>query len=132
MDDVDENAVIVNALQRRAAVVLQKEALARNQAVAFTLAERLWRAGLTEAPPGELQYVMHPWVVDNAKLKAAGWRPAHSNDEALAQSLEAHRPWVALGRARIRKDDLAKGAAATLGVVGAMAVARRAKKRRGS
>jgi nucleoside-diphosphate-sugar epimerase len=101
------------------------------EAVAFSLAERLWKVGLTEAPPGELQYVMHPWVIDNAKLKAAGWTPAHTNEEALADSLEAHRPWVALGRARVRKDDLAKGAAATLGVVGAMALVRRSRKKRG-
>jgi nucleoside-diphosphate-sugar epimerase len=100
------------------------------EAVAFSLAERLWRVGLTEAPPGELQYVMHPWVIDNAKLKAAGWQPRHTNEAALAASLEAHRPWVALGRARVRKDDLAKGAAATLGVVGAMALVRRSRKRK--
>jgi len=100
------------------------------EAVAFSLAERLWRAGLTEAPPGELNFVMHPWVVDNAKLKAAGWRPAYTNEDALAEMLEAHRPWVALGRARVRKDDLAKGAAATLGVIGAMALVRRARKKR--
>jgi nucleoside-diphosphate-sugar epimerase len=101
------------------------------EAVAFSLAERLWRIGVSEAPPGELNYLMHPWVVDNSALKAAGWAPAHTNQEALAETLEAHRPWVALGRARVRKDDLAKGAAATLGVVGAMALVRRARKKRG-
>jgi nucleoside-diphosphate-sugar epimerase len=102
------------------------------EAVAFSLAERLWKLGVSEAPPGELEYFMHPWVVDNAKLKAAGWTPAHTNEDALAATLEAHRPWVALGRARLRKDDLAKGAAATLGVVGAMALVRRARKKRGA
>lgn len=100
------------------------------EAVAFSLAERLWRVGLTEAPPGELHYVMHPWVVDNAKLKEAGWAPRHSNRDALLETLEAHRPWVSVGRARVRKDDLARGAAATLGVIGAMALVRRARKRR--
>ena len=100
------------------------------EAVAFSLAERLWRIGLSEGPPGELKYLMHPWVVDNAKLKAAGWRPWHTNADALAETLEAHKPWVALGRARVRKDDLAKGAAATLGVVGAMALVRRSRKKR--
>jgi nucleoside-diphosphate-sugar epimerase len=100
------------------------------EAVAFSLAERMWKVGLTEAPPGELHYVMHPWVVDNAKLRAVGWAPAHSNRDALLETLESHRPWVSLGRARMRKDDLAKGAAATLGVVGAMALVRRSRKRR--
>ncbi len=101
------------------------------EAVAFTLAERLWRLGVTEAPPGELNYVMHPWVVDNTKLKAAGWRPLHTNSDALAETLEAQRPWVALGRARVRKDDLAKGAAATVGLVSAMALVRRSRRKRG-
>lgn len=100
------------------------------EAVAFSLAERLWKVGLTEAPPGELHFVMHPWVIDNTKLRSAGWAPAHSNRDVLISTLEAHRPWVSLGRARVRKDDLAKGAAATLGVVGAMALVRRSRKRR--
>lgn len=102
------------------------------EAVAFSLAERMWRIGLSEGPPGELKYLMHPWVVDNTKLKAAGWRPLHTNADALIETLEAHRPWIALGRARVRKDDLAKGAAATLGVVGAMALVRRSRKKRGA
>jgi nucleoside-diphosphate-sugar epimerase len=102
------------------------------EAVAFSLAERMWRIGLSEGPPGELKYLMHPWVVDNAKLKAAGWRPRHTNTDALVETIEAHRSWIALGRARVRKDDLAKGAAATLGVVGAMALMRHARKKRGA
>ena len=99
------------------------------EAVAFSMAERLWRRGLTTAPPGELHYVMHPWVVDNAKLRAAGWEPKHSNRETLLEGLEAHRNWVSVGRARMRKDSLAKGAAATLGAVGAMALVKRARRR---
>jgi nucleoside-diphosphate-sugar epimerase len=100
------------------------------EAVAFSLAERMWRLGLTTAPPGELHFVMHPWVVDSARLRVAGWAPGHTNADVLRETLEAHRPWLAVGRARVRKDDLAKGAAATLGVVGAMALARRSRKRK--
>ncbi len=99
------------------------------EAVAFSLAERLWKVGVAEAPPGELHFVMHPWVVDNAALKAAGWVPRHGNRDTLTAAMEAHRPWIAVGRARMRKDDLAKGAAATLGVVGAMALVRRSRKK---
>ncbi|MEX2554526.1 MAG: SDR family oxidoreductase [Actinomycetota bacterium] len=99
------------------------------EAVAFSLAERLWKLGISQAPPGELHFVMHPWVVDNAKLKRAGWSPRHTNRDALLEAIESHRPWIAVGRARMRKDDLAKGAAATLGVVGAMALVRKARKR---
>lgn len=100
------------------------------EAVAFSMAERLWRTGLTTAPPGELHYVMHPWVIDNARLRAAGWTPQHTNAEALRAAVEARRNWIALGRARLRKDSLAKGAAATLGAVAAMAVLRRTRRRR--
>jgi nucleoside-diphosphate-sugar epimerase len=99
------------------------------EAVAFSMAERMWRGGITTAPPGELHYVMHPWVVDNARLRAAGWAPAHTNRETLLEGLEAHRNWISVGRARMRKDSLAKGAAATLGAVGAMALVRRARRR---
>jgi nucleoside-diphosphate-sugar epimerase len=99
------------------------------EAVAFSLAERLWKLGISQAPPGELHFVMHPWVVDNAKLRRAGWSPRYTNRDALFEAMEAHRPWIAVGRARMRKDDLAKGAAATLGLVGAMELVRRARKK---
>ena len=102
------------------------------EAVAFSMAERLWKTGLTTAPPGELHYLMHPWVVDSSKLRAAGWAPRYSNREALLETIESHRNWISVGRARVRKDSLAKGAAATLGAVGAMALVRRARKRSGS
>jgi len=102
------------------------------EAVAFSMAERLWKTGLTTAPPGELHYLMHPWVVDSSKLRAAGWSPRYSNREALLETIESHRNWITVGRARVRKDSLAKGAAATLGAVGAMALVRRARKRSGS
>jgi nucleoside-diphosphate-sugar epimerase len=108
--------------------ITRKKRLELPETLAFSLAERMWRTGLSEAPPGELNYLMHPWVVDASKLKQAGWTPAHSNDAVLRETIESHRPWIALGRARVRKDGLAKGAAATLGVVGAMALLRRKRR----
>jgi hypothetical protein len=67
------------------------------------LAERIvratWSTGLGDAPPSVLPYLTHPWVVDNERLKAAGWKPSHSNDEALllATPIEDHSivPWLA-------------------------------------
>jgi nucleoside-diphosphate-sugar epimerase len=99
------------------------------EAVAFSMAERLWRTGLAVAPPGELHYVMHPWVIRNTKLRDAGWEPRYSNRDALAETLAAHRRWVTVGRARVRKDSVAKGTAATLGAIGAMALVRRARRK---
>ncbi len=98
------------------------------ESVAFGMADRLWRSGLTLAPPGELHYVMHPWVVDNAKLRAAGWSPRHHNADTLTEALDAHRHWISMGAARMRKDSFAKGAAATLGAIGALALVRRARR----
>lgn len=98
------------------------------EAIAFSMAELLWRTGLTAAPPGELHYVMHPFVMDTSVLRAAGFEPKHTNREALVEGLEAHRNWITLGRARVRKDSLAKGAAATLGALGAMALVRRSRR----
>lgn len=110
------------------ATLAQRRRIELPEAVAFSIAERLWNAGLTVSPPGELHYVMHPWVVDNAKLRAAGWTPQFSNSEALVEAMEVHRRWVAVGRARMRKESAAKGAAATLGAVAALLAARRARR----
>ena len=43
----------------------------------------LWSSGLGDAPPSILPYFVHPWVVANDRLEAAGWKPRHSNDEAI-------------------------------------------------
>ncbi|MFA5891363.1 MAG: SDR family oxidoreductase [Actinomycetota bacterium] len=98
------------------------------EAVAFSIAERLWRAGLTVSPPGELHYIMHPWVVDNSKLRAAGWTPQFSNKQALLEAMEVHGRWVAIGRARVRKESAAKGTAVTLGAAAALLAMRRARR----
>jgi UDP-glucose 4-epimerase len=55
--------------------------------VPYELAERFlaatWSSGLGDAPPSVLPYLVHPWVIANDRLKAAGWKPRHSNDEAI-------------------------------------------------
>ncbi|MBI4728624.1 MAG: SDR family oxidoreductase [Acidobacteria bacterium] len=110
--------------------LLGKKQVELPEAVAFEIAERLWRLGLTLSPAAELHYTMHPWVLDNSKLKAAGWRPRHGNRETLLEAYETLRPWVSLGAMRARREDLVRGAAATLGVVSAAALLRRARRRR--
>lgn len=102
-------------------------------AIAFGAASRLHRLGLTPSPAGDLAYTMHPWVVSGSKLYEAGWRPKWSNEEVLAVLLEEveGRNSVA-GRRLGRKDATTLGAAgATVALVGAAAVVRRARKRRG-
>jgi nucleoside-diphosphate-sugar epimerase len=68
-----------------------------------------WKFGLTPTPPGVVAYLANPWVVANDRLRAAGWDPQNTNEEAYVSS---HRPtgWAALsGR---RRQEVA------LGVVG--------------
>ena len=58
-----------------------------------------WSTGLGDAPPEVLPYLVHPWVVANDRLKHAGWKPQHSNDEALLLATGAPdaglMPWIA-------------------------------------
>jgi len=110
--------------------IVNKRPLELPEPVAFSLADRLWKAGISESPPGELHYLMHPWVMSNDRLRAQGWSPRHSNGGTLREALDAHRAWVSVGKARVRKSDIARGAAATIGAVGAMALVRRSRKRR--
>lgn len=46
---------------------------------------KLWRGG---APPGARAYVEHSWVIAGDKLRATGWRPEYSSEEALVVSDE--------------------------------------------
>ncbi|WP_424211874.1 SDR family oxidoreductase [Streptomyces sp. BI20] len=102
-------------------------------AVALGAAARLHRIGLTPSPAGDLAYTMHPWVVSVSRLYAAGWRPRRTNEEVLAELLQevSGRHTVA-GRRLGRKDATAAGAAgATVALLGAAAVVRAARRRRG-
>lgn len=102
------------------------------QPVAFAVLDRLWTLGLAEAPPGMLHYVMHPWVVSIDKLAEAGWRPSKTNREILIEAAERSRGHVRIGRTRVRRADVVRGAVAGVGVIGAVAAARRGLRRRAS
>ena len=47
-----------------------------------------WRLGLTDAPPTVVPYTVYPWVIANDRLRAMGWTPAHSNEEAYVAGYE--------------------------------------------
>jgi nucleoside-diphosphate-sugar epimerase len=53
---------------------------------------RVWASGLGDIPPAVVPYLVHPWVVANDRLKAAGWRPQHSNEEAIVEAVDALPP----------------------------------------
>lgn len=102
------------------------------EGLALGAAERLHRLGLTPAPASDLAYVSHPWVVSSAKLLAAGWRPVYDNVtacEVLATDVAGRH--AALGRRIGRRETATMGAAgATVALLGAAAVVRRARRRR--
>lgn len=102
----------------------------------FSTAQRLHRLGLTPAPATDLHYVVYPWVIDCASLRAAGWKPAWTNEAALAHLLELREGRHAVvGRRLSGKDATITAAAGTVAVIGTAATAaivRRARRKRRS
>jgi hypothetical protein len=88
---------------------------------------------MSAATAGELHYHMHPWVLDNARLRAAGWVPTRSSAEAFAEAGRQVPAGVRVGGVQVRRGDAYRGAAAGLALLGAIALARRqAQTRRAS
>ncbi|RJL33520.1 NAD-dependent epimerase/dehydratase family protein [Bailinhaonella thermotolerans] len=97
----------------------------------FGTAQRLHRLGVTPAPATDLHYVVYPWVVDPATLRAAGWKPAWTNEAALSELLALREGKHALvGRRVSGKDATLTAAGATVAVIGTAAIVRRARRRR--
>ena len=70
------------------------------EAVAARTLRTLWKSGLGEVPPQVLPYLVHSWVIANDRLRAAGWEPKYSSEEALLLSgdpdaARSSLPWVA-------------------------------------
>ncbi|GAA2602360.1 NAD-dependent epimerase/dehydratase family protein [Actinomadura fulvescens] len=101
-------------------------------AVTFGMAQRLHRLGMTPAPATDLHYVTYPWVVDGARLRAAGWKPAYDNATALRVLMDegAGRHAVVGRRVGGKEATMATAAGATVAAIGAAAAIRRARKRR--
>jgi len=100
--------------------------------VAFGTAERLHRLGVTPAGSSDLQFLVHPWVVQATRLPAAGWSPAYDNEAALGVAVAESSGRLAIGGHRLGRRDAAAGAAvgATVALVGTAALVRRARRRR--
>jgi nucleoside-diphosphate-sugar epimerase len=58
-----------------------------------------WRAGLGDVPPGVVPYLMHPWVVSNDRLRALGWVPRHTNEQAITDGIASLGPPPSRARA---------------------------------
>ena len=88
-----------------------------------------WRVDPRSAPPGLLPYTTHPWVVANDRLKAAGWAPTFSNEEAY---VAGHRPtpWATVSPQRRQEIALAGLGAVVLALIaGVVAILRRSSRR---
>jgi UDP-glucose 4-epimerase len=54
------------------------------------LAKLLWTLRVSETPPGQIAFAVHPWVVSNEKLKReTGWSPRHTTQEAFDVTMRA-------------------------------------------
>jgi nucleoside-diphosphate-sugar epimerase len=76
-----------------------------------------FRYGFGPTPPELVPYTLHPWVVANDGLRAAGWTPTVSSEEACVEAHEVG-PWARLSPGR--RQELALGAAG-VGVAGVVA-----------
>jgi len=70
--------------------------------------------------PGLRANLQHPWVIANDKLKAIGWEPEFSNEEAYVAGYQASR---LDGVTSKRRQEIALGAAGAAVVAGAFGVA---------
>jgi nucleoside-diphosphate-sugar epimerase len=73
-----------------------------------------WRFQRGPIPPGLRSYTREPWLVANDRLKAEGWRPTVTNEQAYVEGTEA-RWWTMITPKR--RQEL------TLGAMGVLAVA---------
>ena len=96
--------------------------------VAVRLAGFRWRAGIGPTPPELLPYTVHPWVVANDRLKADGWVPTSTNEEAF---VAAHRaaPWATLSPRRRQEIALGVAGSALLGALAGTAALVRRRRR---
>lgn len=88
------------------------------------------RLGPRAAHPGLAPYVTHPWVVANDRLRAEGWVPRSTNEEAF---VAGHRPapWATVSPRRRQELALAVTGVVGLGALaGVIALVRRALRRR--
>jgi nucleoside-diphosphate-sugar epimerase len=98
----------------------------------FGTAQRLHRLGVTPAPAIDLRYVVYPWVVDCAALRAAGWRPQFDNAAALRVLLDQRNGRHAVAGRRIARTEVtvtAAGATVAAAAIGTAAIVRRARRR---
>lgn len=89
--------------------------------VADLVAALRWRFQRGPIPPGLLGYTRSPWLVANDRLRATGWRPTVTNEQAYVEGTE-ERWWTMITPKR--RQELALGALVVGGVVGILTLLR--------
>jgi UDP-glucose 4-epimerase len=57
----------------------------------WRLASVMWRLRLSETPPGNMHFAIHPWIVSSEKLKReTGWWPRYSSRQTFEITMRAH------------------------------------------
>jgi nucleoside-diphosphate-sugar epimerase len=98
--------------------------------VAATVAAWRWRFQRGPIPPGLRSYTRDPWLVANDRLKAQGWRPTVTNEQAYVEGTEA-RWWTMITPKRRQELTLGATAVALLAaVVGVVSLVRWLRRRR--
>lgn len=60
------------------------------RSIYWRLAALLWRVRLSETPPGNIHFALHPWVVSNDKIKQAlDWQPRYTTRETFDITMRA-------------------------------------------
>jgi nucleoside-diphosphate-sugar epimerase len=75
-----------------------------------------WRFQRGPIPPGLRSYTRDPWVVANDKLRAEGWAPTVTNEQAYVEGTEA-KWWTMITPKRRQELSLAAMAIVVVGVV---------------
>ena len=58
---------------------------------AYRLLGRLfWALRISEAPPGQIEFAVHPWIVTADKLKETGWTPRYTSRQTFEITMRAH------------------------------------------
>lgn len=111
--------------------ILGRHRLEVPEEVVFTSVERLRTTGLSSLPLGAVHHLVHPWVASVDRLVATGWRPGHSNRDAMATLAADHGDRVALGPLVTTRRQVRRATGTAVGVAGGLLALGIAARRRG-
>ena len=98
--------------------------------VAEVVARIRWRFQRGPIPPGLRSYTKSPWLVANDRLRAAGWRPTITNEQAYVEGTEA-KWWTMITPKRKQELSLGAMVVASVGLITTIVVVvQRARRRR--